>query len=349
MCKKLGVDVKKYDFDLEPLPADFKSPTEDKKALPRRVLGHFLADYVPDLGLLGLPHSPKWHEKAAAKASGGFEILENKMLAPNFHELTVKAPEAAKFARPGQFAILMANSDSERSPFTLIDWNAEEGWVKFIIEEVGRSSAEIGALQKGDRLAVLSGPLGTPLDLGRFKKGSKALLLGGCYGIAAIYPIARELKKAGVRTVCAIEASSSYMLYYKDKLASVCDELIVSTRDGSEGRRGGCINVMEERGAEFDEIVAIGCVFMMKQCASKAPADGRDMFCSLNPIMVDGTGMCGACRVTVGGETKFACVDGPFFRLDKVDFGELGKRRSAYRLIEIEAMPRHLNGKCHRG
>ena len=139
------------------------------------------------------------------------------------------------------------------------------------------------------------------------------------------------------------------MLYYKDKLASVCDELIVSTRDGSEGRRGGCINVMEERGAEFDEIVAIGCVFMMKQCASKAPADGRDMFCSLNPIMVDGTGMCGACRVTVGGETKFACVDGPFFRLDKVDFGELGKRRSAYRLIEIEAMPRHLNGKCHRG
>lgn len=349
LCKKLGVDVKKYDFDLEPLPADFKSPTEDKKALPRRVLGHFLADYVPDLGLLGLPHSPKWHEKAAAKASGGFEILENKMLVPNFHELTVKAPEAAKFARPGQFAILMANSDSERSPFTLVDWNAEEGWVKFIIEEVGRSSAEIGALQKGDRLAVLSGPLGTPLDLGRFKEGSKALLLGGCYGIAAIYPIARELKKAGVRTVCAIEASSSYMLYYKDKLASVCDELIVSTRDGSEGRRGGCINVMEERGAEFDEIVAIGCVFMMKQCASKAPADGRDMFCSLNPIMVDGTGMCGACRVTVGGETKFACVDGPFFRLDKVDFGELGKRRSAYRLIEIEAMPRHLNGKCYRG
>lgn len=138
------------------------------------------------------------------------------------------------------------------------------------------------------------------------------------------------------------------MLYYKDKLASVCDELVVATRDGSSDRKGGCINIIEERGADFDEIVAVGCVFMMKQCASKAPKDGPAMFCSLNPIMVDGTGMCGACRVTVGGETKFACVDGPFFRLDKVDFDELGKRRSAYKLLEIEAMPRHIGGKCHQ-
>lgn len=271
------------------------------------------------------------------------------MLVPNFHELTVKAPEAAKFAKPGQFAILMANSNSERSPFTLIDWNADEGWVKFIIEEVGRSSAEIASLQKGDRLAVLSGPLGTPLDMEQFKPGSKALLLGGCYGIAAIYSIARELKKRGVKVVSAIEASSSYMLYYKDKLSEVSDELMVFTRDGSEGRKGGCINAMQERGGEFDEIIAVGCVFMMKQCASKAPvSDGIDMFCSLNPIMVDGTGMCGACRVTVGGETKFACVEGPFFQLNKVDFDELSKRRSAYRLLEVEAMPRHLNSKCYQ-
>jgi len=349
VCKKTAADVKKYDFELEPLPADFKSPTEDKSALPNRFLGHFFADYAPDLQMLGLKKSDERLAADAAKNSDGFEILENKMLVPNFHELTVKAPEAAKFAKPGQFAILMANSNSERSPFTLIDWNADEGWVKFIIEEVGRSSAEIASLQKGDSLAVLSGPLGTPLDMEQFKPGSKALLLGGCYGIAAIYSIARELKKRGVKVVSAIEASSSYMLYYKDKLSEVSDELMVFTRDGSEGRKGGCINAMQERGGEFDEIIAVGCVFMMKQCASKAPvSDGIDMFCSLNPIMVDGTGMCGACRVTVGGETKFACVEGPFFRLDKVDFDELSKRRSAYRLLEVEAMPRHLDSKCYQ-
>ena len=291
VCKKTAADVKKYDFELEPLPADFKSPTEDKSALPNRFLGHFFADYAPDLQMLGLKKSDERLAADAAKNSDGL----------------------------------------------------------FIIEEVGRSSAEIASLQKGDRLAVLSGPLGTPLDMEQFKPGSKALLLGGCYGIAAIYSIARELKKRGVKVVSAIEASSSYMLYYKDKLSEVSDELMVFTRDGSEGRKGGCINAMQERGGEFDEIIAVGCVFMMKQCASKAPvSDGIDMFCSLNPIMVDGTGMCGACRVTVGGETKFACVEGPFFRLDKVDFDELSKRRSAYRLLEVEAMPRHLNSKCYQ-
>ena len=137
-------------------------------------------------------------------------------------------------------------------------------------------------------------------------------------------------------------------LYYKDEIAKNCDELIVRTRDGSEGEKGGCIDIMRERGANADSIVAIGCVFMMKQCASEAPKDeNKKLFCSLNPIMVDGTGMCGACRVSVGGETKFACVEGPFFDLAKVDFDELGKRRSAYRLLEIDAMPRHADSKCY--
>ena len=138
------------------------------------------------------------------------------------------------------------------------------------------------------------------------------------------------------------------MLYFKDKLASVSDELIVKTRDGTEGTKGGCSNVLAEIGSNFDSIVAIGCVFMMKQCAGSAPkGDSKTQLCALNPIMVDGTGMCGACRVNVGGETKFACVEGPFFPLLKVDFNELGKRRTAYKLLEIEAMPRHIGGKCH--
>ncbi len=347
VCRECGVDVKAFDFKLEGLPAGFKDPAEDKRNMPERFLGHFLADFVPDLEMLGLRASP--HKKAAKMADfdAGFEILEKRSVAPNFHEVTVKAPDMAKFVQPGQFAILMANADSERSPFTIIDWDAEAGWVKFILEEVGRSSAEIGALKKGDRLAVVSGPLGTPVNLDAFAKGSKALLLGGCYGIGAIYPIARALSERGVEVTCAIEASSAYMLYFKDELKSVSKKLVVRTRDGSEGEKGGCRDVLKESGKDYDSIVAIGCVFMMKQCAQAAPKDAKHALCALNPIMVDGTGMCGACRVSVGGETKFACVDGPFFPLLDVDFAELGKRRTAYKLLEIEAMPRHIGGKCH--
>ncbi len=346
VCKKLEIDVKAEDFELEALPTDFKDPRLDKKNMPEKMYGHFLADYVPDLRKFGMRVSPKKSE-ARKSSNTGFEILENRTLVPNFHEVTILAPDMAKFARPGQFAVLMGNTDSERSPFTIIDWDAKEGWVKFILEEVGRSSAEIGALKKGEKLAVASGPLGTPVNLDKFEKGTSALLLGGCYGIGAIYPIARELKARGVKVTCAIEASSAYMLFYKDKLASVCNELVVRTRDGSEGKKGGCADILKEIGTNFDSIVAIGCVFMMKQCAAVAPKDAKLALCSLNPIMVDGTGMCGACRVNVAGETKFACVEGPFFPLLEVDFAELGKRRTAYKLLEVEAMPRHLDSKCY--
>ena len=242
----------------------------------------------------------------------------------------------------------MANQNSERSPFTIVDWNEKEGWVQFVIEEVGRSSSELARLKKGDFLQSASGPLGTPFDFSKFNKDSKVLLLGGCYGIAAIYPIARALKNRGANVVCAIEASSSYMLYYKEKLAGVCDRLVVRTRDGTEGKKGGCFDVLKEIGKDFDTVIAIGCVFMMKQCSSAMPEEVKKALCSLNPIMVDGTGMCGACRVSVGGKTKFACVDGPMFPLLEVDFNELISRRNAYKLIEIDAMPRHADSKCYK-
>lgn len=348
VCKKLGANMKDFDFELEKLPADFKSPTLDKANLPTRLLGHFLSDFAPDLLLLGFPKSPAAKARDSVKAQNGYEILEKKMLVPNFHEIKLAAPDMAKHAKPGQFAILMANTNSERSPFTLVDWNAKEGWVKFIVEELGRSSAEIGALKAGDKLAVASGPLGTPLNLDQFKKGSSVLLAGGCYGIGALFPIARELKERGVKVCCVIEASSAYMLYNKEKLESVSDEVVVMTRDGSTGFKGGCSDYIKGSGENFDSIVVIGCVFMMNQCAKSAPKkEGQLQWCSLNPIMVDGTGMCGACRVSVDKQTKFACVDGPFFELLKVDFKELSARRNAYKLIEVEAMPRHIGGKCH--
>ncbi|MBR4597283.1 MAG: sulfide/dihydroorotate dehydrogenase-like FAD/NAD-binding protein [Opitutales bacterium] len=336
------------DFGGENLPqiSAFKSAKTDKSAVAHAFFGHLVADMVPDFKAFGLPFTRDCEDK---KAKSGYEVLEAKTLAPNFHSIKIKAPDMAKYAKPGQFAILMANEKSERSPFTIIDWNEKEGWVQFVLEEVGRSSAELGMLKKGDFLAAASGPLGTPFDFSPFKAGQKALLMGGCYGIAAVYPVARKLKELGVKTTIAIEASTAFMLFFESELKTVADEFIVMTRDGTKGSKGGCSNVYEARGAEFDAAVAVGCVFMMMQCsrhASKTPIS----LCSLNPIMVDGTGMCGACRVSLGGDTKFACVDGPFFDLGKVDFNELAKRRTAYSLLEIDAMPRHLhsNGGCHK-
>lgn len=330
--------------EFEELKREFKSPKKlGKSGLFNRYWGHLIADLVPDMEALGLERSKSKQDSER----GTYEILENELLVPNFHSIKIKAPEMAKYAKPGQFAILMANQNSERSPFTIVDWSEKEGWVQFVIEEVGRSSSELARLKKGDFLESASGPLGTPFDFSKFNKDSKVLLLGGCYGIAAIYPIARKLKQMGARVVAAIEASTAFMVFFDKKLAEVCDEVHVLTRDGTAGTKGDCAAYYKQHAKEFNAAVSVGCVFMMKQCSRLAP-ETEISLCALNPIMVDGTGMCGACRVSVAGDTKFACVDGPFFDLGKVDFDELAKRRTAYSLLEIDAMPRHLGGACHK-
>lgn len=330
--------------ELKETPREFKSPKKlGKSALFANYWGHLVADMVPDMAVLGLEKT----EVAAEKKTAGYEIVEKTLLAPNFHAIKIKAPEMAKYAKAGQFAILMANENSERSPFTIVDWNAKEGWVQFVLEEVGRSSSELARLKQGEFIANASGPLGTPFDFSKFDKNSKVLLLGGCYGIAAIYPIARKLKEIGAKVTAAIEASTSFMIFFDKKLAEVCDEVHVLTRDGTKGTKGGCSDFYKQNAKNFNAAVSIGCVFMMKQC-SRVANETEISLCALNPIMVDGTGMCGACRVSVDGATKFACVDGPFFDLGKVDFEELAKRRTAYSLLEIDAMPRHLGGSCHK-
>lgn len=347
LCKTLSTVCEALQLKPESISvkaAEFTSPKSAKSALPKAYMGHLMADLVEDMKAFGLPSTPK---NEVAKQTAGFEVLENKLLAPNFHALKIKAPNMAKYAKAGQFAILMANEKSERSPFTICDWNAEEGWVQFVLEEVGRSSAELGRLKAGEFLANASGPLGTPFNFENFKSGDKVLLLGGCYGIAAIYPVARKLKEMGAFVSIAIEASTDNLLFFEDKLKGIADEFEVKTRDGTKGTKGGCSDVYKNRGKEFDACVAIGCVFMMMQCSKYADST-KLSYCALNPIMVDGTGMCGACRVSVDSQMKFACVDGPFFELGKVDFVELSKRRTAYSLLEIDAMPRHLGSSCHK-
>jgi NADH dehydrogenase/NADH:ubiquinone oxidoreductase subunit G/NAD(P)H-flavin reductase len=316
------------------------NPRQNVRELIPRFRGHLVADIVPSLAAFDLPVSAK--APVEETVGEGFAIIEKREIVPNMHFFKVRAPQVAKFARPGQFVILMAKETSERAPFTLIDWDGSEGTISLVIEEVGRSTRELASLKAGDRMAHVSGPLGLPLTVEH--KGT-VLLGGGCYGIGAIFPLARALRQAGNRVICAIEASSSYLLYMRDELAGVCDELIIATKDGSEGVRGGIQEVVAQVAARepVHQFIAIGCTFMMRMATEVAKALAIPTLVALNPIMVDGTGMCGACRVSVDGKTKFACVDGPIFDGHDVDWDELASRRSAYSRQEVQALPQHVD------
>jgi NAD(P)H-flavin reductase len=259
------------------------------------------------------------------------------------HLLRIHAPQVAAYAKPGQFVILMAKETSERTPFTLADWDAKAGSITLIIEEVGRSSRELISLSQGARLAHVSGPLGQAFPIEH--KGT-VVLGGGCYGIGAILPLARALKDVGNRVISVIEGSSAYLLYWEEEVRAVSDELRIATKDGTRGTYGGVQEVFQEireqeknRDTSIDMIVAVGCTFMMRMVSELTKPWAVPTFVALNPIMVDGTGMCGACRVSIHDETRFACIDGPFFDAHGVDWEELACRRGAYAREEVEALP----------
>ena len=259
------------------------------------------------------------------------EIVEQRMLVPNVNILTVRAPAVARKVQPGQFIILRADENAERIPLTVADWDAQEGTVTCIFLQVGISTHKLGALKAGDRLPTFVGPLGRPLEMDNF---GTVVLAGGCYGIGSLYPVARELKARGNHVVMMIEARSSFLLYWLDKFKSICDEVLVSTFDGSApGKKEvGSVTLKKylESGRPVDRIIAIGCTFMMFEAAKITRPFGVKTIVSLNPIMIDGTGMCGACRVVVGGKTKFACVDGPDFDAHQIDWELLLSRRKPY-------------------
>ena len=262
------------------------------------------------------------------------KILDKQELAPNVKLFTVHAPDIAEKAKPGQFVILRADRRGERFPLTLVDWEREKGAITFIFQQVGVSTRKLGSLRVGDEIPDILGPLGNPSDIKPF---SPVAVVGGGVGMATAYPIAKGLKEAGNTVISIVGARTKSLLLLEDEMRSVSDEFYVSTDDGSMGCKGLVSDVLKgliEKGHPLDFVYAVGPPVMMRSIAEVTRPCGIKTVVSLNPIMVDGMGMCGACRVSVGGETKFACIDGPEFDGHQVDFDDLIKRLRMYQAEE---------------
>jgi ferredoxin--NADP+ reductase len=264
-------------------------------------------------------------------------VVRRERLVPNIHLLEVEAPEIARKCRPGQFVVVMPDAHGERIPLTIADWDRGRGTVTVVFMTVGTSTRKLALLGSGDTVPIFAGPLGRPSETGNV---GTVVCVGGCYGIASVHPLARAYKEAGSRVVVVVDVKADYLFYWRDKLEAVADELLVSSRDGLYGdpayvpRR---VRTILER-EKVDRVVAVGCTYLMSSVAEATRPAGVRTVVSLNPVMVDGTGMCGACRVTVGGETRFACVDGPDFDGHLVDWDELYARRKAYLDDEVRSL-----------
>ena len=269
------------------------------------------------------------------------KIVEMKKLAPSINLLRLEVPEITRKAKAGQFVVLRINEEGERIPMSITDLDLKTGILTIIFQEVGKSTAHLATFKKGEVLADVVGPLGIPTHIENF---GIALCIGGGIGIAPVHFIAKALKQKGNKVISIIGARSKNLLILEEEMIKLSDELQVSTDDGSYGHHGFVTdlltNLLADQPSEIDFIMAVGPVIMMRAvCKVTQPHQIKTMV-SLNPIMVDGTGMCGACRVTVGGKTQFACVDGPDFDGHQVDFDELLKRQGMYLKQEKIAMER---------
>jgi ferredoxin--NADP+ reductase len=259
-----------------------------------------------------------------------YKILEREDLVPGIHLFKMAAPAVAQKARAGQFVVVRIDEKGERIPLTIADWDGDEGTVTIVFMEVGATTARLALLKKGDSIADFVGPLGVPTEIDKY--GTVVCVAGGV-GAAPVAPIARALKNAGNRIITILGTRSKDLLFWEDVLKSNSDRMIVTTDDGSYGRKGVVTEPLKEildSGEKIDRVIAIGPVVMMKFCSFTTAPAGVKTVVSLNPIMVDGTGMCGCCRVSVGGETKFACVDGPDFDGHQVDWDLLAARQRIY-------------------
>ena len=271
------------------------------------------------------------------------KIVYKQQLSEEVFLMQVEAPLISSERQPGQFVILQLNDDfGERIPLTIADADAERGTITIVFQAVGKTTHELADLNVGDKIRNLVGPLGHPTHIENF---GTVVCVGGGIGVAPLHPIAQGMKKAGNRLVVIMGARSKELLILEDRMRALADELIICTDDGSAGRKCLVTEPLKEicsRDPKPNLAVAIGPPIMMKFCAEATRPFAVPTVVSLNTIMIDGTGMCGGCRVTVGGETKFTCVDGPEFDGHQVDFDNLMKRLRAYKDHEDEA-----HGKCH--
>ena len=273
-----------------------------------------------------------------------FEIVAREDFSEATFLLEVKHPLMARAARPGQFVIVMAHSQGERIPLTIADFDAGKGTITLVIQTVGKTTREMQqGCQVGGTLHALVGPMGIPSVIGAAKK---VACVGGGLGVAPMFPQARAYKQAGAYVVGIVGFRSRDLVFWEDKFRSACDELIVCTNDGSAGMKGFVTDGLRlalEKHADLGEVVAIGPPVMMKACADATRARKVKTMVSVNPIMVDGTGMCGGCRVKVGDKVKFACVEGPDFDGHQVDFDDLMARLTRFAQQEKMAMERWLD------
>lgn len=277
-----------------------------------------------------------------------FRILKKEMLTPAVCRMVVEAPMVAKAAGPGQFLIVRPDEKGERVPLTISDYDAERGTVTIVTQMIGISSTKIVSLNEGDSFADVVGPLGMKSEFVEFSdeeyRKSHFVFLAGGVGTAPVYPQAKWLHEHGAAVDVIIGARNESLIIYEEEMAKVCDGLHICTDDGSKGFHGLVTDKLKElcaAGVKFTRVVAIGPMIMMKFATLTAKELNLPITVSLNTLMVDGTGMCGACRVTVGGKTRFACVEGPEFDGAEVDFDEAMRRQRQYSAEEKDALEKH--------
>jgi ferredoxin--NADP+ reductase len=271
-----------------------------------------------------------------------YKVIERRMIVPNIHELVIEAPDVAKSVKPGQFIIVRPHEKGERMPLSVSDFDPDTGTVTIFFKEVGESSAELALLKPGNMIPTFVGPLGLPTDIENF---GSVVCVGGCFGIGSIYPIVKALKAIGNKVHVILEARSKYLIYWKERYDQLADSVHIITRDGTMGSQGHVVlipDILKAKGIKPDRFIVNGCTFLMKRASDVTRPIAVKTIVNMNPIMIDGTGMCGVCRLTVNGETKFACVDGPDFDGHQVDWDEFRTRRLTY--FDEETAPLRKSG-----
>lgn len=286
-----------------------------------------------------------------------FKIVQKEELAPNIVEMVVEAPRIVKHCEPGQFVIVVQQKGAERVPLTICDYDRAAGTITLVIQVVGRASLELSEMQAGESIAHVTGPLGRPSDLIALspeeKENLKVIFIAGGLGAAPVYPQVKYCHDNGIACDVIVGAKTKDLIILEDEMRAAADNLYIATDDGSYGFHGLVTDLLEDlvknQGKTYNHAVAIGPMIMMKFAALKTKDLGIDTVVSMNPIMVDGTGMCGACRVLVDGKVKFACVDGPEFDGHLIDFDQAMQRQRLYKTEEGRKMLEVTEGDSHHG